>query len=228
MKINSTVALSLTLLLLMIGAGYMSAVLGFTVGSEAIKGVTQPDARPVSKIKQRQGQNSGRVEMLKEEDILATVKARIEGKGKNAKPQKPKAQNKQASSAPKPKAQLVVQESLQPGFPLLHRDRGVMLEVLSARYAGGALQLKLNFKNEGQKTVKFLYSFLDVKDDQGRAISANAEGLPGELPPNGKTFSGTVSIATNLLTDVKKLSLKLTDYPDQQIQLQVSAIPVEI
>lgn len=227
MKINSTVALSLTLLLLMIGAGYMSGVLGFTVGSEAIKGVTQPDARPTSKIKQRQTASAaGKVEMLKEEDILAKVKARIEGKGK-AKPE-PKKPNKQVSTTTQPKAQLVAQEVLQPGFPLINRDRGIILEVLSARYTGGALQLKLNFKNEGEKTVKFLYSFLDVKDERGRAISANTEGLPTELPPNGKTFSGIVKISSNLVADVKKLSLRLTDYPDQQIQLQVPAIPVEI
>ena len=86
--------------------------------------------------------------------------------------------------------------------------------------------MKVNFKNEGDKTVRFLSSFLDVTDDRGRALSANTEGLPWELPPNGKIFSGTVSISSALLDDVKKISMTLTDYPEQKLRLQMSDIPV--
>jgi hypothetical protein len=99
--------------------------------------------------------------------------------------------------------------------------------VVSAGYSGGALLIKVNLKNEGDRTVRFLYSFLDVTDDQGRALSANTEGLPTELTANGKTFSGTMSIPTALLDDVNKLSMTLTDYPDQKLRLQVSDIPVK-
>jgi hypothetical protein len=67
---------------------------------------------------------------------------------------------------------------------------------------------------------------LNVTDDQGRALSAITEGLPGELPPTGEAFSGTVSIPTALLEDAKKLSMTLTDYPDQKLQLKMSEIPV--
>ena len=98
--------------------------------------------------------------------------------------------------------------------------------MLSARYSGGSLLLKLNFKNEGAKAVQFLYSFLDVTDDQGRTLSANTQDLPEELPANGQIFSGTLSIPMVLLDDVKKLSLTLTDYPEQQLRLQVSNIPL--
>lgn len=232
MKLNSTVLLTLILLTTMLGAGCISAVWGFTVGHEALKAVTQPDARPTSKIKirKRKSQQQSAVVMLKEEDILTSVKARIEGMGKNVKPEKrPQAQNKQSNSKQPPaqNTQVAAADVPQPGFPITSQNQGVTLEVASARYSGGALLLKVNFKNEGSKTVRFLYSFLDVMDDQGRALSANTEGLPGELPANGKTFSGVVSIPTFLLDDVKKISLKLTDYPDQQLQLQMSDIPVE-
>lgn len=208
----------------------MSAVWGFTMGSEALKSVTQPDVRPTSKIKSRKGksQQQAAVVILKEEDILTTVKKRIEGKGKNPKPEKPQAQNKQSSKeTPSQKTRLVSVEAPQPGFPITSRNQGVRLDVLSARYAQGALLLKLNFKNEGSKAVRFLSSFLDVMDDQGRVLSANTEGLPAELPANGENFSGTVSIPTALLDDVNKLSLTLTDYPDQQLRLQMSNIPVK-
>lgn len=231
MKINSTVVFTLILLTLMLGAGYISAVWGFTVGHEALKGVTQPDGRPTSKIKGRKvtSHQQGPVVMLKEEDILTTVKARIEGKGKHPKPEKPQAQNKQSSikETPVQKTRLVVADVPQPGFPITSQNQGVKFEVLSASYARGALLLKVNFKNQGSKAVRFLYSFLDVTDDQGRALSANTSGLPAELPANGETFSGTVSIPTALLDDVKKLSLSLTDYPDQQLRLQMADIPVK-
>jgi len=68
---------------------------------------------------------------------------------------------------------------------------------------------------------------LDVTDDKGRTLSASTEGLPAELPANGPTFSGTVSIPTPLLDDVKRISLALTDYPDQKLKLEVPNIPVE-
>lgn len=225
MKINSTVALSLLLLVLMAIAGYASAVLGFSIGREALESVTQPDVSPTSKAQNPSGSSQQRaVVMLKEQDILTNVRARIEGKG-NAKPQ-PQSQEKNTQSSAKPKVQLVA--ASQPGFPIVNRDRGVMLEVISAQYTGGALQLRLNLKNESDRTVRFLYSFMDVTDNQGRSLIANAEGLPEKLPPDGKPISGVLSIPSTALDDVENLSLRLTDYPEQQLKLQVSEIPVKI
>lgn len=228
-KLNSTVALTLILLILMLGAGYVSAIWGFAVGVEALQGVNQPDARLKSKIKLRKhkSQEQAAVVMLKEEDIITNVRARIEGKGKNVRPEKSQPQNQQSSKQTSPQNTQVAAEIPQPGFPIINKNQGVTLELLSARFSGGALQLKVNFKNEGDRTVRFLSSFLDVTDDQGRALSVNTEGLPGELPPNGKTFSGTFSISTALLEDVKKLSMTLTDYPEQQLRLQMLNIPVQ-
>ncbi|MEO1146186.1 MAG: hypothetical protein AAFY26_11380 [Cyanobacteria bacterium J06638_22] len=48
MRINSTVALTLVLLVLMVGAGVVSAVYGYSLGREALKGVKQPDVRPAT------------------------------------------------------------------------------------------------------------------------------------------------------------------------------------
>lgn len=90
MKRNYTVVLTVILLTLMVGAGSASGILGYAVGHEALKGVSQPDARPTSKIKSRKGKSQGQkgLVMLKEEDILTTVRARIDGKGKKVKPEK--------------------------------------------------------------------------------------------------------------------------------------------
>jgi hypothetical protein len=85
----------------------------------------------------------------------------------------------------------------------------------------------VKMQNKGKDSVRFLYSFLDVTDDKGRTLSASTEGLPAELPANGPSFSGIVSIPTALLDDVNKISLALTDYPAQKLKLEVLDIPVQ-
>ncbi|AUT02354.1 hypothetical protein CLI64_19255 [Nostoc sp. CENA543] len=232
MKINSTVILTLILLILMLGSGSVSAFLGFNLGSSALKGVTTPDGRPTSKFASAKSNSSqsGAVTLLKEEDILKTVKARIEGKAKTAQSDKLAEDDEDINGnkqQQKEKTQKVVEEKPQPGFPITSESQGVTFAVQSARYSGGDLLLKVKMQNKGADSVRFLYSFLDVTDDKGRTLSASTEGLPAELPANGSSFSGTVSIPTALLDDVKKVSLSLTDYPDQKLKLDVANIPVD-
>lgn len=241
MKFNSTVALTLILLAMMLGAGFVSAMWGFTIGHEALKGVTQPDVRPTKKLAENQQASPGKegVKILREEDILASVKAYINSNGEESSKDK---ENQKANdvSQSETKDQQTEQTSdevssteasftstnSELNLPLKTADRGVSLEVRSADQQGGSLLLNVRLKNESAEAVRFLYSFLNVTDDQGRALSAITEGLPGELPPNGEEFSGTVSIPTALLEDSQKLSLTLTDYPDQKLQLKMSEIPV--
>jgi hypothetical protein len=233
MKLNSTVLLTLILLILMLGAGSVSAFWGFTLGSAALKGVTAPDARPTTKFassKSAKEQQTG-FALLKEDEILKIVKARIEGKTKAAKSKKQDDDEEQTNSSKlkqeKKLLQMVEQEKPQEGFPINAESEGVSLAVQSARLSGGALLLKVKMQNKGKDSVRFLYSFLDVSDDKGRTLSASTDGLPSELPANGPSYSGTVSIPTALLDDVKRISLALTDYPAQKLRLEVSNIPVE-
>jgi hypothetical protein len=231
MKLNSTVLLTLILLTLMLGAGSVSAFWGFTLGSAALKGVSTPDARPTSKFASSKTSNSqhGGVALLKEEEILKIVKARIEGKTKAAKSNKLEEDEEDTSSKKKPeeKTSDAPEEKPQAGFPVNADSDGVSLAVQSARYSGGNLLLRVKMQNKGSDSVRFLYSFLDVTDDKGRTLSASTDGLPSELPANGPTFSGTVSIPTALLDEVKTISLALTDYPAQKLRLEVSNIPVK-
>jgi hypothetical protein len=230
MKLNSTVVLTLTLLALMLGAGSVSAFLGFDIGSKALKGVTSPDSRPTTKFASAKTGNSqhGGLVLLKEEEILKSVKARIEGKSKAPKSEQEEEETETISNKQKPeeKPQEEVEEKPQPGFPVSAESEGVNLSVQSARYSGGALQLRVKMQNKGKDSVRFLYSFLDVSDDKGRTLSASTDGLPSELPNNSPTYTGTISIPTALLDDVKSISLSLTDYPAQQLKLEVSDIPV--
>ncbi|MDJ1182224.1 hypothetical protein [Roseofilum casamattae] len=81
MRLNSTVALTLILLSMMFGAGLISAALGFNIGREALKGITQPDSSPSSTMVNRQPGTTGKtaVPILKEEEILKRVDTYIEG-----------------------------------------------------------------------------------------------------------------------------------------------------
>ncbi len=228
MAVNSTVVLTLILLTLMFGAGVTSSVWGFTIGREALKGTTQPDVRPSNNARSgKQGNvaSKDQVSILKEKDILKTVKARVEGRDpeKTTAPANTKADKtgSKSATAKKPGA-----SNASAKFPLNSRDGGVTLEVSAASQRSNSMLLDVSMKNEGSQAVRFLYSFLNVTDNQGRALSATAEDLPAELPPNGQVFYGTVSIPTALLENAKEVSLTLTDYPGQKLQLQISGIPV--
>ncbi len=224
---NSTVVLTLILLTLMFGAGVTSSVWGFTIGREALKGTTQPDVRPSNARSGKQGNvaSKDQVSILKEKDILKTVKTRVEGRDpeKTTPPANTKADKtgSKSATAKKPGA-----SNASAKFPLNSRDGGVTLEVSAASQRSNSMLLDVSMKNEGSQAVRFLYSFLNVTDNQGRALSATAEDLPAELPPNGQVFYGTVSIPTALLENAKEVSLTLTDYPGQKLQLQISGIPV--
>lgn len=253
MKFNSTVALTLILLAMMLGAGFVSAMWGFSLGHEALKGVTQPDVRPTKKLANNQEVEPGdkEVVLLSERDILVNVHAYIHDQDKDKdsntdnnnsesksqteteKPDESAAENQQSEGEAESSESDVfdtetsfTSSGSNQNLPLKSQDRGVTLEVRSANLQGGSLLLDVSLKNEGNNPVRFLYSFLNVTDDKGRALSAITEGLPGELPSNGEEFSGTVSIPTALLDDAKALSLTLTDYPDQKLKLKMSEIPV--
>ncbi len=253
MKFNSTVALTLILLAMMLGAGFVSAMWGFSLGHEALKGVTQPDVRPTKKLANNQEVEPGdkEVALLSEREILVNVHAYIHDQDKDEdsnsdnndsesksqtetdKPDESAAENQQSEGEDESSESDVfdtetsfTSNGSNQNLPLKSQDRGVTLEVRSANLQGGSLLLDVSLKNEGDNPVRFLYSFLNVTDDKGRALSAITEGLPGELPSNGEEFSGTVSIPTALLDDAKALSLTLTDYPDQKLKLKMSEIPV--
>lgn len=211
------------LLALMFSAGVGSASVGYTLGRKALRGITQPDMRPTNNLGATQGTTarSDKLVFLKEQDIITNVKKRMAGGGEpDAKPKSESNNQPAADSTPTPPPGTPVK------FPIKGQDQKVTLEVSAVRKRGSSLLLDISLKNEGSQSVRFLYSFLNVTDDQGRALSATTEYLPEELPANSNPYYGTVSIPTSLLDNAKTISLVLTDYPDQKLQLQLSGIPV--
>ena len=239
MGLNSTVVMTVVLLVLMFGAGFFSSAWGYKLGREALKEITQPDVRPSNLTGKKEDSNhkAQGVTMLKEGDILANVKKRIEGKdeepttppaasdqGEQKAEQKPE---QKAEQKPEQKAeQKPEQQANSSAFPIVSRDEGVTLEVISASQTGSSLQLKVQLKNESDSSIRFLYSFLNVTDDKGRALSASVDDLPGQLPADSQTYVGTVSIPTALLDNANELAISLTDYPDQKLELKMSGIPI--
>ncbi|NEP43386.1 MAG: hypothetical protein F6K35_30845 [Okeania sp. SIO2H7] len=220
---NPTILVSLALLALMIGAGATTGSWGYKLGREALKGITQPDVRPTNSLT-GSGSLSGKGEVvfLKEKNILANVNKAI-ASGKVAEEKKAK---ENAGKEKEEKAKTAT--SAEKKLPIVSKDRGVVLEVYKVRRWGNSLVLDVNLKNEGEQSVRFLYSFLNVTDSEGRVLSASTEDLPGEIPPNGRRYYGIVTIPLALLDDAKQLSLGLTDYPNQQLQLKMSGIPVKM
>lgn len=219
MKRKSTSGLTIALLSFMIMIGIITGAWGFTFGRQALKGITQPAVSPVLGGS-NQGKRSQGTTFLEEEDILEQVKADISGSKKvpsaEAKAGKPKSNSAPKNSQPKPAS----------GFPIKSQDKDVTFEVRSARKQGDQLILDVTLTNSGSKSVQFLYTFLDITDEQGRILSGTTTGLPAELQPNSEAFSGTITIPNISLENAQKLSLKLQDYPDQDIKLEISDIPV--
>lgn len=227
---NSTAVLTLILVALMLMTGSVSAFLGFSMGSSALKGVTSPDGRPTSKLISSKNNDlqSVPISFLKEEDIINQVKKRIEqNKTNNNRTREEEEETVSTKDKSQQKAQELPEEPPQPGFPVVAESEGVNMSVRSASYSGGQLILKVKMHNQSDESVRFLYSFLDVTDDKGRVLTATTDGLPAELPGNGPIFTGKISIPTALLNDVSSLTLSLTDYPAQKLKLQLSDIPVE-
>jgi len=85
MRVNSTVALTLILLVLMVGAGVVSAAWGYAMGREALKGVTQPDVRPTAVGEQEEGSSQPRAfEIIPESKILEDVKTQTQSSNRTA------------------------------------------------------------------------------------------------------------------------------------------------
>lgn len=220
MKLNSTLGLTLMLLVMMLGAGSASAWWGYTLGYEALKSVTQPDVNPAKKLanSQNDSEHENGFTIVEEEEILMRVNGYMQGSSSDNSATKEK-ENTSNQGDNKANANAV--------FPQASQDGGVTLEVSNTTYEKGSLLLNVNLKNEGPETVQFLYSLLDITDESNRNLSGITEGLPRELPANGESFSGTIRIPLALLDDAKVISLTLPDYPKQQVNLKIAAIPVK-
>lgn len=223
MSWKSTLILTSALFLTMLVAGSGSAYISYKMGEEALKGVTQPDVNSDRSLQKERvlGQHKG-LKLIDEREILVKVYNLTHGKRKPNSTVNPKdREQSQQPNTPNQKS-----DGEKAFTPIKDEAEGVSLEVVEAQQQGNSFLLNVTLINKSSKAVRFLYSFLDVRDDRGRALSAISEGLPGEIPANGEKFNGTLRIPTVLLDSSQKISLTLTDYPEQKLELKLKDIPV--
>ncbi|MDG2991445.1 hypothetical protein L3556_10965 [Candidatus Synechococcus calcipolaris G9] len=224
LTINPGVRTSLTLITIMLAIGGVTGLVGFIFGREALRGVSQPIVNPILSTSMGEG-NRGRQSFLKEEDIIAQAKKLTGGDEINSPPKQ-----EAPSPSPKPEAknENEPEEALTLGeFPIVGEDQGIRFEVSSARTQGDELVLQVSLKNDSSQGVQFLYTFLEVTNDKGESLSALTNGLPTELPAGSDVATGTINISQALLRNAKAINLKLSNYPNQDVELHVPAIPVE-
>lgn len=228
MSLQSSITLSVTLLALLLGAGTASGVYSYKMGYESLKGVNQPDVNPTKKLTGNKKTSDKPQEFtpVKEKDIIAKVETYIKNQTS-----KPDVEANKSTDKGKDNSKSEENNSKSPNktnvtFPITSMDSNVTFTVVNATQEGGSLLLNVELKNQSDKDIQFLYTFLEVKDEQGNSLSAITEGLPEELPPNSETFSGTVRIPAAVVNQNQKISLSLTDYPDQKLQLSIANIPV--
>lgn len=232
MKFQTTLAFTLLLLIAMVGAGTVSALYGFTLGYDALKGVKQPESNPSQQLihsrKGNDNQGKNEIQLVSERDVIVAVYDKIHAQERELKKQKQKPEQEPKSSFVKePDAQESAAKAAEKSpFPLASESEDISLEIVNGRLLGSYWVMDVNLQNNSRESVNFLYNFLEIKDDQGRLLSVETAGLPPEIPANNQSYSGTISIPAVILEDSKTLSLQLQDYPNREISLEISEIPV--
>ncbi len=221
MKLKSLLTVSSILLFFILGAGAASGYISYRMGEAALKGVSQPEDNPTRKLtnKQKTYKKPQTFKPIKEQTILTQVYNQIYHYNKTEKKDKvaQKAENSEKKDEKTP-----VKQTL----PLATTDQDVTLKLLEIKQADDEQVLLVNLTNDGTEAVRFLYSFLEVKDDEGQDIGVIVEGLPEMLPANRRAFEGVIRIPMNLVAEKKTITLKLTDYPQQKRQLTIKDIPL--
>ena len=198
------------LLVLMLGAGIFSGIVGFTLGHAALKGVTQPDIRLNNKAAIDQNPKTRGTEILSEKDLVANAQTVMGVKaGADDKPDK-------FANKDKPTAV----------FPIESKDQGIVMVVKSVKPEGLNLKLDLTLRNQGGQAVKFNQGVLTVSDDQNKPIAINLAGLPQTLAANGKDVVLKMTMPKTAVAKAKTVALHLTDV-DRKLGLELANIPVE-
>lgn len=239
MKFQTTLAFTLLLLVAMVGAGTVSALYGFTLGFEALKGVRQPEGNPAQQLVRSrratgEGDTVNGIELISEREVIVEVYDKIHGQEqelkRNSAANAPQSDSNfaalPASDNVNVTAPAVAVTSEETVFPLTNTARNIRFDVTNSRLLGNYWVIDVSLQNGSSSAIRFLYNFLELKDAQGRLVSGQTEGLPAEIPANNQSYSGQVRIPAVILEDVETISMSLSDYPNQEITLEIADIPV--
>jgi len=209
----------------MLVVGFVCGGVGYVFARQSLKGITQPATNPFLKDdssdldrRPRQG-----ADFLNEKDLIAKVKSKTSGanvakekKKPSPKPEKPKSTDQKSGK----------KQSKAKSLPIKAQSQGMNFEVKSLAQEDDTLILDVALQNTSDETIQFVYTFLDITDEQGQALFSEIRGLPTEFKPKGEIFFGTIKILDVPPETVERVSLSLNDYPDQKVKLDVQNIPV--
>lgn len=207
----------------MLIVGSVCGAVGYVFARQSLKGITQPATNPFLKEsddldrRPRQG-----ADFLNEKDLIAKVKSQTSGANTAKEKQKtaPKPKKTQSSDSKEDK------NSQPKSLPIKINNQGMNFEVKSLSREDDTLILNVALQNSSDDTIQFVYTFLDITDDQGQALFSEIRGLPTEFKPKGEIFFGTIKILDVPPESVEKVSISLNDYPDQKVKLNIQNIPV--
>lgn len=207
--------------------GAATGFVGYLFGRNSLRGITQPDLNPFlnSAGETNQSPRQG-VSFLKESELIKKVQAQT--RGSTAKPAKPKKKDATPAqkSEKKPEAKKPEIKKADGSFPIQLESEKVKLDIRSLVQKDDEIVLSVAMVNGSSEPVQFIYTFLDVADNKGYSLSSEVIGIPETLKPNSETHIGTIRILDTPPGAATRLSLKLTDYPDQKINLEIKDIPV--
>ena len=231
LKFSSAAKLTLFLLSLMLLIGGGMGFLTYLFGRDSLRGITQPDVNPFLNQAKDSEQNPRQgISFLKEAELIKQVKAQTQGKSAAKATPKPKETSKaqEESQKDEKKAQKPKQSAKKApkSFPINLESQGVKLNIRSMEQKDDDLLLTVALVNTSNEPVQFIYTFLDVTDNQGFALSSEVTGLPETLPPNSETYVGSITVFDSPEDTIERLNLKLSDYPEQKVVLEVIDIQV--
>lgn len=209
----------------MLLVGFVCGGVGYVFARQSLKGITQPATNPflkddASDLDRRPRQGA---DFLNEKDLIAKVKSKTSGANVAKEQKKPSQKPKKSKSTDQKQDK---QKSKPKSLPIEVQSRGMNFEVKSVAQEDDTLMLNVALQNTSNETIQFVYTFLDITDEQGQALFSEIRGLPTEFKPKGETFFGTIKILDVPPETVEKVSLSLNDYPDQKVKLNVQNIPV--
>jgi hypothetical protein len=239
LRADRSLALTSLFLILMLGGGIASAIVGYSMGHTALRGVTQPDVRPSSRPADTRGVNSATkgLQLVNEREAIARAqkaagndpesRARRDKEKPDSNPaDKDKDKNKpQASqSSPTPSASELALPEVR--LPLVRNDQGIEMVVKQVKLVGSNIQIELTLKNQGSQAVIFEPGVLTVTDSSGQSIPLEVKGLTPNLAANGKPITVMATMPRSALgADAKTIALQLTD---QERKLLLDALDLPI
>lgn len=233
LRLSSSAKFTLFLLFVMFLIGGATALVGYMFGRNSLRGITQPDVNPFLNSAGNLNQHPRQgVSFLKEEELIKQVKAQTQGNSTKEAPKpketkKPK-EVKKTKATEKDKKETQEEAKKAPdSFPIRLENQAVKLDIRALEQKKDDLVLTIAMVNGGSQPVQFIYTFLDVTDEQGYALSSEVSGIPETIPPKSETYVGSITVFDTPEGSLERLNLKLTDYPSQKVKLEVKDIPVQ-